>query len=106
MLQLRLKPFRATAHLHFAALYRMLNLRSDKVDAFAKLMEEKFWAVSDMSSSAMAQGVSRFDPAFQRMREQSLAPIEEKIRALLGETGYRTYADYEASTLGGDWSSI
>jgi hypothetical protein len=96
MLQLRLKPFRATAHLHFAALYRLLDLPSDKVDAFAKLVEEKFWAVADLNSSAMAQGVSRFDAAFLQMREQSLAPIEGKIRALLGETGYRTYSDYEA----------
>jgi RNA polymerase sigma factor (sigma-70 family) len=96
MLQLRLKPFRATAYLHFAGLYRMLNLPAEKTEAFAKLVEEKFWAVADLNSSAMAQDVSRVEPAFHRMREQSLAPIEDKIRALLGETGYRAYTEYEA----------
>lgn len=100
ILQQRLKAFRFAASLHFSALYKALNLSATQVGDFEKLMEDRYWALADVTASALTQELSRFDRPFLDLRRQAFGPTEEKLRTLLGESGYRAYADYEAHDLG------
>lgn len=96
----RLQAFRFTAYLHYSALHKALNLSAAQLESFEKIMEERYWALADVTASALTQDLSRFDRAFLDLRRQALDPTEEKLRALLGEPGYRVYTDYEVNSAG------
>jgi RNA polymerase sigma factor (sigma-70 family) len=96
--QLRFSAFRASMALRYKPLHTSLRLSNDQSERFTKLMEQRFWAVSDVTASARAQKLSRTDPAFQAMRDAALVEVDAKMQALLGEAGYAQLTAFEATT--------
>lgn len=95
--KLRFDAFRANIHLRYGALHKALRLSPDDIVRFGKILEEKFWAISDVTASARTQNIARSDPAFQSMKEAALAPVDARFKSLLGEDGFSRLRNYEAA---------
>jgi len=82
---------------NYAALFRRLNLSPEQLDHFKSLLVEKRTAMSDVMAAARSQGLTGREnrDEIRALVEATQAEIEDSIRALLGESGYQEYRQYE-----------
>jgi hypothetical protein len=78
----------------------------DKIAQLEALMLERQQAMFDTFEAARAQGVSVNDPLLAQLRDPVQGAIEEKLKALLGETDYASFQEYSRAPNGTARSTI
>lgn len=81
----------------YGALFKALGLTAEQLAQFKSLLVEKEQAVMDAMAAARDQGLSPFsDPdAFRQAVQDAQASTDDQIKALLGDSGYSQYQQYE-----------
>lgn len=81
----------------YADLFKRLGLTPAQLDQFKNLLVEKTTAAADVLMAAREQGINprRDRDAVQQLVADSQADIDESIRALLGESGFTQFKQYE-----------
>jgi hypothetical protein len=88
---------RATLDSRYAALFRMLKLSPADLDKFKDLLVDKQSAAMDVFNTAREQGLNPRDNRDQirQLVDSFEAETDASIRAMLGETAYQQYQQYE-----------
>jgi hypothetical protein len=89
-----LKLFRDGLDVKWGLLYKMLGLSPDQVDKFKDLLTQREEVSLEMTAAAQAQGFDGNSPEWDRLFRQLNNPVREGFVALLGQTGYATYKQY------------
>lgn len=97
-IDLRLKSAAAALHLQYGPLYRKLGLSEAKIREFEGLMLDRQQALFDTFAAAIKSGVSIDDPTLGNLNDPGQAAITEKLRALLGSSGYAQYLATASAT--------
>lgn len=87
-IELKLKEGAANARLQYGPMYQKLGLSEGQIREFEGLLQERLQAVFDTFAAAIKSGVSVDDPKLGQMAEPNQVVIEDKLRALLGPSGY------------------
>jgi RNA polymerase sigma factor (sigma-70 family) len=93
----RIEMERIGMGLRFSQLYRNLNLTPEQVARFeARWIESRQEGV-DILAAAKSNGVAPDDPVIRTLASQGKEKYENDMRAILGETGFAEYQNYERS---------
>lgn len=87
-MDLRLKQGAANVRLQYGPMYQKLGLSEGQIREFEGLLLQGHQAVLDTFAAAIKNGVSVDDPALGRLADPNQALIEDKLRTLLGPSGY------------------
>jgi hypothetical protein len=84
----------------YAALFKSLNLSPEDLDKFKALLVEKQTAMQDVVAAARARGIDPLaDPeGLRKMIADTQADVDNHIKAILGETGFAQYQEYQQTT--------
>lgn len=93
--QERFRQFQAELPARYRPLYRRLGLSSDEVARFEALMAERYWAYSDVLATSGAPGPAFAEKILGAMEQQVLASFDERLRAVIGDSGVHQYRNYE-----------
>jgi hypothetical protein len=80
--------------IRFGLLFHALQLSPDQIAKFETNRTQFQQATMEVWSAAVAQGVAVSDPAIVKMAKEAMGGLDEELRALLGEEGYRQYSRY------------
>lgn len=82
---------------NYADLFRRLNLTPAQLEEFKDLLVEKRTAVADVLAAARSQGLTGRDSRdeIRALVQDTQAEVDDHIRALLGDSGYQQYQNYE-----------
>lgn len=97
-IDLRLKSAAAALRLQYGPMYRKLGLSEPQIREFEGLMLDRQQALFDTFAAAIKSGVSIDDPALVNLNDPGQAAITEKLRALLGPSGYAQYQSVASAT--------
>jgi len=97
-LDLKLKSAAAATRLQYGPLYRKLGLSEVQIHEFEGLLLERQQALFDTFTAAIKSGVSVDDPTLGQLRDPGQAVITDKLRALLGPSGYPEYLAAASAT--------
>jgi hypothetical protein len=81
----------------YAALFKALNLPAAQLDQLKDLLVQKQQAQQDARQAAMQQGLNpRTDPqAYQEAITAAQGPVDDQIKAALGDSGFAQYQQYQ-----------
>ncbi len=81
----------------YAALFKSLNLPAAQLDQLKDLLVQKQQAQQDARQAAMQQGLNpRTDPqAYQQAIAAAQGPVDDQIKASLGDAGFSQYQQYQ-----------
>jgi RNA polymerase sigma factor (sigma-70 family) len=95
--RLHVQRYRADLTLKFGAFYKALKLSPEQIEKFESNRAEFQQATMEVWSSAMAKGVSIADPGINKLAGESVKMLDAELRSLLGDEGYKEYAQYSRS---------
>jgi hypothetical protein len=81
----------------YAALFRRLNLTPAQVDQFKSLLVDRQASRMDVMAAARNEGLSGRESRGEiaELMEQTMAEVNQGIRALLGDAGYAQFEQFE-----------
>ncbi|ACB76278.1 hypothetical protein [Opitutus terrae] len=95
--QLMALQHKAALDSRYAGLFKRLGLSPAQLDQFKNLLVEKNTAMMDVMMAAREQGLNprRDRAAVDQLVAEANTDIDSNIRAVLGETGFTDYKNYE-----------
>lgn len=95
MLRLNREEYRAIARFGYASLHAELGMTAEQIEQFETLLIEKAKVGVDLAAERYLQGWEETDSEFLAFRNATVAarvrPLDNQLRALLGEAGYRQF---------------
>lgn len=90
---------RAALDSRYAALFKQLGLSPDRLDQLKNLMVERQQVGSDVFAAAAKQGLDPMNDRAElaRLTAEGQAKVDSDIKALLGDSDFSTYQDYQAT---------
>jgi hypothetical protein len=99
LLRLRLEDIRTRLPLRYGPLLTLLQLSPAQVGTFEALMlrraEASFGLMVEKFTHDYTDDSSEFLAVKERVHRETIAPINDSLRALLGADGYARFAEYE-----------
>jgi hypothetical protein len=92
--QRQVQRYRSLLRIRFGLLFRALQFSPEQIAKFETNRTQFQQATMEVWSAAVAQGVAVSDPAIVKMAKEAMGGLDEELRALLGEEGYRQYSRY------------
>jgi hypothetical protein len=84
--------------LRFGQLYAKLRLTPDQVAEFERLIARRNEAMVATGRERILQGLDRNDPGFLARRDAAVTPIDRDLQSLLGDSGYKSYRQFEQTS--------
>jgi RNA polymerase sigma factor (sigma-70 family) len=100
--QLVAKLSRNSLRFTYGPLYRKLGLNAQQIEDFEAALDELNQSSLDIQSAARGQGVSTNDPGLLPLNKTASSPGLDKLRAILGNSGFEQFNAYSNVTFARD----
>jgi hypothetical protein len=93
--ELNAKHNHSSLRFTYGPLYRKLGLSPEQIANFEAAMDEQEQSTMDAFLAARSQEVSYEDPSLAQLKAADAKPVDDKLRATLGDAGFEEFNAYK-----------